>query len=167
MALTGDFAALRALIGRFKAAHGAKATTTIAADLARYSDQSVRKSFAARQSPDGAPHVPGPYYRGLRRSGKLAGGFVSRVSASGFTLRNKARYAFYHQNGAGLRGRKRLMSGPLKKGVTRRRRVTGSGDSRGQLPARPILPSAGTIPGPWVPDYRRISERTMSRILGR
>lgn len=166
MALTGDFAGLRGLIAKFKRMQAEKAATEVTKAIATYSEQEVKKAFRAGQSPEGETWAPGPYLDGLVASGKIRGGYVSRVSGLTYTLRNKARYAHYHQNGAVLRGRKRLMSGPLRKGVTRRKRVVGSGNERGNLPSRPIVPFAGRIPPKWESGYRERGHRVLSRLLG-
>jgi phage gpG-like protein len=165
MSLSGDFAKLADLTSKFKRAAGTTAAATIARDLGDFSAKAVVRSFAGQQSPEGAGWADGPYFKGLRGpTGKLRGSFVLRAGGRGFTLRNRARYAHYHQHGAALRGARKKMSGPLKKG-RHRKMVRGSGNVRGQLPARPILPG-DSIPGRWLGPYNQITDRAMSRIFG-
>lgn len=160
MSVTGDFARLSRLAGALASLRSRQ--SQIARQCANASVKLNQSSFAGRRSPDGDGWVSGRYYRGLRgATGRLAGGFRPTSSASSFGVKNVARYAFYHQNGAVLRssivgsaGRLRTKSfgpGRSRSGPRQRIRQQGpkrKGTERGFLPARPIV-ARGDIPIAW------------------
>ena len=160
MSATGDFAKMAKLSVAFASLRSKQAQIT-----KRCASTSVKlnqASFAGRTSPDGDGWVGGAYYRGLRgRTGKLAGSFRAISTATTFGVKNVARYAFYHQNGAVLRaaiagstGRLRTIrrgAGRGRSGPAQRVRQQGpkrKGAERGFLPARPIV-ARGDIPTAW------------------
>lgn len=165
MSVSGDFAKLSKLSDAFSSLKSKQAQIT-----RRCAAQSVKlnkASFAGRRSPEGGGWAGGPHYRGLRRSGKLAASFQATSTANTFGVRNVARHAFYHQNGAVLRGSIVGSTGKLRTS----RRGPGRGRSgpsqrlqrqgpkrkaaaRGFLPARPIL-ARGDIPAAWRPTLDR------------
>lgn len=186
MGLTGDFAALEKL-QRKMAAMKERAAREMVRSIATFSEGEVRKSFSAQQSPEGEQWAAGSSTSKpmLTKSGKMRAGYVSRISGLDYTLRNKARYAHYHQNGAVLRaslGRRRI--GQIVRADGRvisrwaRNNALGrksrgkaaqgpirKGAERGMLPQRPIMPFADRIPAKWEAGYRERGARVLSRLL--
>lgn len=150
--ISGDFAKLQKLSAALK--------VNRIDEFSRLSSLAVRKltldSAQSEQDPYGTPWPAAPHRTGARtlfRTGAMIGGIVGFSTARAIGLRSKPRYAWYHQNGATLRGRRVrvMMSGPmqefrvLKSGkVVRPRRkwktLPASGKVRGRLPRRPFLP---------------------------
>lgn len=179
MGLTGDFAGLTRVIRRLIKAQGEKAAREIARSIADYSEIQTLRAFRAQQSPEGEQWAEGSFTSKpmLSKTGKMRGSYVSRVSGLTYTLRNKARYAHYHQSGAvlrdsiqGSRGRLKSQRGPGKgKFGMRSRPMQGpkrKGRERGFLPQRPIMPFADRIPPKWEAGYRERGDRVLSRLLG-
>lgn len=180
MGLTGDFAGLTKLVRRFTKAQGEKAAREIARSIADYSEIQTLRAFRAQQSPEGETWVSGSYVSKpmLSKTGKMRGSYVSRVSGLTYTLRNKARYAHYHQSGAVLRdaapgGRfrrsKTLGAGRGRSGPRQRVTMSGpirKGRERGFLAQRPIMPFADRIPAKWEAGWRERGDRVLSRLLG-
>ena len=164
--LTGDFPKLLRLVRGFDRAGRGEIMREFAPKAADYALFEQVRSFHSEQSPDGQEWVDGPYTSSpkLQKSGKLQGGFKKRASTKAIAIVNRTRYAHYHQHGAKLRGRRRLMSGPLRRGQTRRRRVRGSGDERGSLPARPIV--AKGMPPKWDKAWGVLMRRILEKRLG-
>jgi len=176
--LTGDFAGLTKLVRRFTKAQGEKAAREVARSIADYSEIQTLRAFRAQQSPEGEQWDAGSFTSKpmLSKTGKMRASYVSRVSGLTYTLRNKARYAHYHQSGAVLRDsapkfRRTRTVGPGRGRFGPRQRVTFSGPARkgrerGFLPQRPIMPFADRIPAKWEAGWRERGDRVLSRLLG-
>lgn len=178
MGLTGDFAGLTKLVRRFTKVQGEKAAREVARSIADYSEIQTLRAFRAQQSPEGEQWASGSFTSKpmLSKTGKMRASYVSRVSGLTYTLRNKARYAHYHQSGAVLRdsisgskGKMRNQRGPGKgKFGMRSRPMQGparKGRERGFLPQRPIMPFADRIPAKWEAGWRERGDRVLSRLL--
>lgn len=158
--ISGDFSKLQKLSAALK--------VNRIEQFSKMSSLAVRKltldSAQSEQDPYGNPWPAAPHRTGARtlfQTGAMIGGIVGFSTSRSIGLRSKPRYAWYHQNGATLRGKRLrvMMSGPmqdfrvLKNGkVVRPRRkwktLPVSGKVRGRLPRRAFLPWRN-LPSKW------------------
>lgn len=187
--VTGDFEALQRLRVRLRTVSSPAVKRAMMGELKDDSVGLVRKSFTAERSPYGVKWQEGKTVSGrplLQKSGKLLGSIGGKARTDSFTLRARARYGWYHQHGAKLRGRKRrktmfgpiqrkTFSGPLQKGkrkrksiqIGRRKRITVKGKVQGFLPARQFFPVSWEFPPDWVPVYKSATARIIRRHFGK
>lgn len=154
--LTGDDAALRAMIEKAKKLGGAQALRVLSGRLAVDARKLVERSFATSTSPNGDAWKPLKSRKGqpLVKSGRLSRSIKANPTSKGFTLYSTAPYAAVHQFGAetkarmqartrGGRFKSKKAAEQQKKGKVLVGRVSGA-----VIPARPFFPG-GSLPREW------------------
>jgi phage gpG-like protein len=170
-------AAARALAGRFRKL---KVDSGLTRPMAAMATELTLRSFRAQEAPDGGAWAKGPYVSSpmLQKSRKLIGSIGPSSTSTTFSVRARARHAWFHQRGAILRDAapgsrfrrtRTRRAGKGKEGPKQRLTFAGpvrKGRERGFLPARPVLPSAGGMPAWWEPRLRAVADARLRSVLG-
>lgn len=167
--ISGDFAKLQKLTSTLKASRIPQFSASTVAHMRKLTMDSAQ----SQQDPYGTPWPAAPHKTGAKtlfQTGAMIGGITAFSSERVLGLKSRPRYAWYHQNGATLRGKRMrvLMSGPMQdfrvlksgKVVKPRRKwktLPKSGKVRGRLPRRAFLPFRA-LPQSWERAMRRIAE---------
>lgn len=154
--LTGDDAALRAMIAKAKKIGGALTLKILSKRLGDEARRRAVDSFTTSTSPEGEAWAPLKHRKGkpLVKTGRLSRSIKVRASSKGFTLYSTAPYAVIHQRGASLKERMqaRTRGGRFKskKAADKQKRgaVRVGHIAASSIPARPFFPR-DALPTSW------------------
>lgn len=97
--VNGDFAELKALIGRLRIVMTPAQSLQMCRGLAHEALHQVHEGFVREESPQGVPWKPSWSANTLRVTGRLRNSISVRAYERGFTLATNAKYATIHQYG--------------------------------------------------------------------
>lgn len=177
MGLSGSgTAAAKALAQRFRTL---KVDSKLTRPMAAKAAELALADFDAQRDPMGGAWVSGPYVSSpmLQKSKALRGSIQGASTNASFSVRARARHAWFHQRGAELRDappkrfRRRVRVGPGRNKSGPKQKLTRSGPAmkgrlRGFLPARPLLPPPGRMSARWERQLGTVAHARLRAHLG-